>query len=424
MNSAIRVWRNTMPLSLRKSVRPVVNAALRGYLDTNLRRVRRDLRPGPVVLSGFFDEPLGIGRAAECTLRSLTAAGLPVVRHAIRPSLQSTNYAGDLLPTEEKGGVHIMHCNPPEARALLMSLAPGEYRQRYRVGYWAYELPQAPDDWIDLTSAFDEVWVPSKFVAGSLSASRCNIRVMPHDVTNIVTATPPDRAAFDLPESGFLALAAGDLRSSATRKNLAGAVDIFCRAFPSPSPGVGLVLKISFEKADPTAERNLRAAIAQRPDIMLLTEHLDGDGIMSLIASCDLFLSPHRAEGFGMMIAEALALGKPVLATAWSGNMDIIGSIPDAQIAAAQTPVIDPSGIYSGHSGQKWADPDIENGAHQLRAIAASADLRTRIVHQGQQALERLSTAWSPTALEKCAMSDWIARPGNTATAEITDRDG
>ena len=42
------------------------------------------------------------------------------------------------------------------------------------------------------------------------------------------------------------------------------------------------------------------------------------------MAACDAYVSLHRSEGTGLTITDAMALGKPVIATSWSGNMDFM----------------------------------------------------------------------------------------------------
>ena len=46
--------------------------------------------------------------------------------------------------------------------------------------------------------------------------------------------------------------------------------------------------------------------------------------IHDVMAACDAYVSLHRSEGTGLTITDALALGKPVIATGWSGNMDFM----------------------------------------------------------------------------------------------------
>ncbi len=44
--------------------------------------------------------------------------------------------------------------------------------------------------------------------------------------------------------------------------------------------------------------------------------------LIRLVNSIDCFVSLHKAEGWGLGIAEALSLGKKVIVTSYSGNLD------------------------------------------------------------------------------------------------------
>ena len=68
-----------------------------------------------------------------------------------------------------------------------------------------------------------------------------------------------------------------------------------------------------------TCAERLIDAVAEHPDVELIDACV---GLSSLIALCDCYVSLHRAEAFGLPIAQAMWLGKPVIATAYSGNLD------------------------------------------------------------------------------------------------------
>ena len=202
-------------------------------------------------------------------------------------------------------------------------------------------------------------------------------------------------------------LALGDLHSSAERKNLIGAIDIYMRAFPQPD-GQRLIVKVRNDRAHPVFLTRARQAAKGRPDIQFLTEDLSAEDTRRLIASCDLVLSPHRAEGFGLTLAEAFLAGVPALATNWSGNMDFMADLPELLIASTLEPVRDAYRLYRAR-GQKWAEPDLHDAATKLRALAASPDLRTRLAAAGRAAVEALSLPWRREALMAMPLGKLVA---------------
>jgi glycosyltransferase involved in cell wall biosynthesis len=367
--------------------------------------------PGPLIVSGFLNESKGISQAARLSVAALGAAGFAPVTHDIRSVLVRGPGGGASLPATEPGGVWLAHCNAPEAVAALAMMDPASWRGRYRIGYWAYELPVAPPSWARASRLFHEIWAPSRFVAEALRRAgvTTRIEVMPHPVAIENVASQPDRARFGLPANAFCVLAMGDLLSSATRKNLAGAVDIYRKAFPKPGDGSRLAVKAMGGLTHPSFADYASRITRERPDIVFVTDDLPGADVRSLIASCDVLLSPHRAEGFGLTLAEAFLLGVPPLATGWSGNVDFMADLTDLTIAHTMTPVRDPQGVYP--SGKlEWAEPDVDDAVCKLLALAGSPDLRRSLARRGRLTVEALLALWSRERLQPTSLGQLVKR--------------
>lgn len=129
--------------------------------------------------------------------------------------------------------------------------------------------------------------------------------------------------------------------------------------------------------------------------------------VKSLIATADVLISLHRAEGFGLTVAEAMALGTPVIATGWSGNMDFMDATCALVVPSRPIAVDDPQGIYRG---QSWADPDVEAAAACLRRLRNDPALAAQLSDAGRRRVtERLSPqAWFttlPDGVQRAAMA-------------------
>lgn len=389
--------RNLAPERLRQALYPALTHQALSRALSGLNKPEPPPSSGPLIVSGFFDEPSGIGRAASLTVRALQEAGLLVDQMPLRPLLQQRC---GRLPAES-AGAWILHCNPAEAARALAYIDPREWRGRRRIGYWAWELPVAPLQWARIAPLFHEIWTPSRFVADALCAGgvQVPIRVMPHPVWTVGAEQRRDRPRFGWDETDFVVLALGDLRSSITRKNLSGAVEIYKRAFQDD--GRSRLLIRALATGTRTALSPLD--IGARSDIAISSNPLAASEIAAMIASADVVLSPHRSEGFGLSLAEAMMFGVPPLATGWSGNLDFMRLIPELLIDYRLVKVEDQTGIYRAPD-QRWAEPDIEDGARKLRSLAASADLRASLAEKGRENLLRLSCAWSPRALSESAL--------------------
>lgn len=412
---ASELFRAVTPGRARRAVQPLVNrvllaAALRAQRPTGVGHGRvRPLTPGPLIVSGFFSEALGVGRAGRLSLTALEQAGLAPLAHDIRATIAAKPRAGPAL-APRPGGVWLSHCNPPELLSLLFRIPARQWRDRYRIGYWVYETTQAPDLWRKAAHLVDEVWTPSRFAADALAGSPTPVRVVPHPValegppagelTCTEPANRPDPARFTV-------FCTGDMRSSRTRKNLEGAIAAYRQAF-TPEDGAELIVKTLHLDSDPTGRAQLVEAIGARRDVRLMTEPLSSAAMAALIAASDVVFSPHRAEGFGLVLAEALLLGTPVVATGWSGNLEFMEALPGLLIRHALIPVHDHASVYAGDRGARWAEPDLSDAAAKLRWVRANPAAARALATRGGEAVRALSASWGPRALQALPMAPWL----------------
>jgi glycosyltransferase involved in cell wall biosynthesis len=202
------------------------------------------------------------------------------------------------------------------------------------------------------------------------------VRVVPHPV-----ALPPfsglGRAGFGLPEAAFVALAVLDMGSGYERKNPLASVRAFRQAF-GDDPGAFLLLKITGAERAPWAMREIEAERAGAPNIRLLHGALSREDQGALLRAADVILSLHRSEGFGLVLAEAMRLGLPAVATGWSGNMQFMTGSNSALVEHHLVPVRDRQGIYR-EEGALWADPDVAHAADWLQKLKAAPELRRRM---------------------------------------------
>lgn len=353
----------------------------------------------PLLVAGFFSEPSGLGRAADLTLLGLRHAGLNPVSLPLRDLIAGDHVS---LSGQADGGALLLHCNPDEAVRVLARTPARAWKNRRRIGYWAWELPIVPPRWRRAAGLFHELWAPSRFVADALVAGgiKAPIRVMPHPVSLGVARPARDRARWSLPADGFSILVMADFRSSATRKNIDGAIEIVRRASALGSRAT-LILKM--RQANTAHVTHLRQGLEDHVDLRIMTDELDHAGTLSLLASVDVLLSPHRSEGFGLALAEAFLAGTPALATGWSGNMEFMSGLAPLLIDYELAPVSDPTGIYKGAS-QSWAEPSLDDAVQKLRNLAAFRSQRHDLAKRGAEAVEAKSAAWDGPQLAGTAL--------------------
>jgi glycosyltransferase involved in cell wall biosynthesis len=189
-----------------------------------------------------------------------------------------------------------------------------------------------------------------------------------------------------------------DFNSFATRKNARGAIAAFRRAFGDARRDVRLLIKTINGERHPDALRQLMAATAEDERIEVRDEFLDRNGMWGLQACCDCYVSLHRSEGLGLGMAECMLLGKPVVATAYSGNLAFMDADNSCLVDYSLVPVEE--GEYPAWEGQHWAEPDIEQAAGYLRRLADDPDYARRIGERAQASVrQRLSMRVSLDAM-------------------------
>ncbi len=179
----------------------------------------------------------------------------------------------------------------------------------------------------------------------------------------------PDAAAEPLrlgvPE-GFLFLFVFDYLSTIQRKNPVGLIEAFKRAF-APGEGARLLIKTINGPLRPLAEEEVLWAADGREDIHVVDRSLSGAELAGLMAACDCYASLHRAEGFGLTLAEAMAIGKPTIATGYSGNVDFMDAENSYLVDYTIGRVGPECEIYPPEG--EWADPSVEHAAELMRRV-------------------------------------------------------
>ena len=136
-------------------------------------------------------------------------------------------------------------------------------------------------------------------------------------------------------------------------------------------------MKCIDEDAHPDEHGAVLAAAEGHPDIHVHAGYVDRDEMDALVQHSDAVVSLHRAEGFGFTPAEAMAQGKPVIATRYSGTLEYMTPDNSLLIDAALVPIGPDGGPYPG--GGRWANPDVEAGATAMRRLVAEPELARRL---------------------------------------------
>lgn len=353
-----------------------------------------------VCLYGHLRAGFGLASGAQATARALEGAGcrvLPVdLALPTHPALASRSVESDPChaSTVNQIQVDLVHTNPNILASSPGLLRPEQLKAPVRIGYWAWELEQFPRGWESYFKDYQEIWCPSTYTAQSL-AQRSPIPVVA--VPHLLDWQRMDRIVQTRArrEQGqpYTFLTLFDYWSTTERKNPLGVVEAFQRAFPySDQNGqqVRLLIKTSSHEQFPHQAAKLRASTARDSRIHWLDGLMTERELDQLYGSVDAVVSLHRAEGFGLTIAEAMAMAIPVVATGYSGCLDFMPPGAAWQIPWLMVPITKTIGDYP--RGASWADPSIPHAAEAMFTLASDRVAAVALGEQGRQAvLERLA---------------------------------
>jgi glycosyltransferase involved in cell wall biosynthesis len=350
-------------------------AAVAGRTPLALRQleVPSFVRSAPlgVNISGYLDTESGMGEAARASIRSFEAGGVPVALNNVPSRLRARDgsYAAAFID-DNPHPFNLVHLNADNMGWFADGRGRRYFENRYTIGYWFWELAAFREEWVPFFSYVHEVWTASNFVRDSYAAwSPVPVLRMPLPVW-VPPVTSRGRAHFGLPEDSTVFLYMFDVSSQTERKNPHGAIEAFRRARFAPGQAT-LVLKFTNAEYDRAAVRRFHEA-AEGLDVRFLDGYMDRGELLALIAASDCYFSPHRSEGFGLTMLESMSLGKPVIATAYSGNMDFMTDENSFLLPYRLTTLEHDYGPYM--RGAVWADPDLDDAARLLRLVVDHPD--------------------------------------------------
>ena len=333
---------------------------------------------------GFFRAEFGHGEAGRRMLAGIESAGIPHATITVK-----TPHHREKHPFSARGDrpvypTNIVSLNPEHMLEFAQLGGAELFLDRYTVGVWCWEASRLPDSLRPAFDLVDEVWVASDYVA----------EIMGHETEKPVLTfpmpveipPPPQltRGDVGLPQGRFAFLFAFDFFSTLERKNPFGLIEAFKRAF---APGAGPTLTIKTINGNKQAGdlKRLKSVAAEHPDIRVVDEYLSGEQMRALIARADCFVSLHRSEGFGFSLAEAMAYGKPVIATRYSGNLTFMNDENSYLVDYGLTPV--PPGTPNYPAGALWADPDLEDAAATMRRVVENVDEANERGRRGRETI-------------------------------------
>lgn len=324
------------------------------------------VEPGVNVI-GHFCYPSGLRVSVEAVAEGLRRVGVETSLRDLRtdPKDDPQRLQFDGL---EEHDITVLHTQPePYFRDIYhrADLAERPRRGNYRIAYWYWEFDSIPETWLAPATRIDEVWTATEFIAKGLR-ERLSIPVRTlFPGVELGRYSRREREYFGIERGKFSFLFTFHMMSVMERKNPLGLIRAFKQAFRADE-NVQLVLKTSFGDRHPAQMQALREAAAGA-NIKVIDAVYSPDEVLSLMDACDAYVSLHRSEGLGLTLAEAMLMGKPVIATEFSGNLDFMDASNSLLVPCKRVKLGRPIPPYDADS--EWAEPSIEHAAQLMRRV-------------------------------------------------------
>ena len=365
---------------------------LRRYIGERLAGMvfANPLAPGgPGEGTHFLKRALRQGAGEYLDAAMLPGIPVAVVNIDLDVGMRKADRSVDhLIATKPRFRQQLILVNPDSLAEGIRHEGVGAIDGIYKIGYWAWELEKPPVSWVRAAKLLHELWLPSEFVRRAFAGA---IPIPAHTLPTPIRAPQPSRpyprSEFGLRDDETVFLFSFAYGSRAARKNPWAVVRAFREAF-SPAVGdVRLVIKAVQGELFAAEAASLRALATGDARITLIEGFMTRDQISGLQNACDCYVSLHRSEGFGLGMAECMALGKTVIATAWSANLDFMNERNSLLVDYTLVPVKPDE--YPDGQGQSWAEADIESAARNMRRAYADAPLRTALGHAAAEYMRR-----------------------------------
>lgn len=358
-----------LPLSLLRKMKRSMIANSYGKLEKlDILPYENGRYEHGVNLIGNICAESGLGQSCRLVASALDKTGFPLSIYKyeqLGAEGQGDHSWENRLSKELPYDVNLIHINPHELGLAFIQQDASVWNYRYNIGYWLWELEEFPDEWTPCFQCLDEIWTPSEFICNAIrKKTTLPVRCMPYHV-DVSIGTIYEREHFGIPEDKFLYLMMYDQSSCMERKNPIGVLNAFKKAFDKQNQSVGLVIKIN--NPTPESRKQIRSVLDGYTNVYLIEETLSRDEVNSLTKCVDVVVSLHRAEGFGLVLAEAMLLGTPTIATNWSSNTEFMNEDVACMVDYELTTIEKDMPPFK--AGNRWADADLEQAAGYMRKL-------------------------------------------------------
>jgi len=405
MNFLLRFVRRLLPkkcrvwLGKRRDDVLIWHWKFRWWQKRRFRSLELPTKKG-VLLVGYPRGEFGIGSLLRLSALALKEAEIPFGVFDFNPSSQASqndHRLDERLTHLPEYSVNIFCIGADQLPLLKKILGKQFFQGRYNILYGAWELSRLPKRWVVCLEEMNEIWAMSSFMgqmfrrSTSLPVYDLQLPVVPDQLETW------SRTRFQIPENSFVFLFMFDFDSHVARKNPEAVIEAFKLAFPVSSniPATLVIKSINSERHEKEWSC-LKNKMDGDSRILQIHEVLPHSENTALMQCCDCYVSLHRSEGFGLTLAESMLMGKPVITTGYSGNMDFTN--PETALLVDYKLVQVQPGDYPFSRGEMWAEPNVQQACEYMRELVEDSTFARPLAQKG---VELIRNSFSTTSMGK-----------------------
>ena len=405
MNFLLRFVRRLLPkkcrvwLGKRRDDVLIWHWKFRWWQKRRFRSLELPTKKG-VLLVGYPRGEFGIGSLLRLSALALKEAEIPFGVFDFNPSSQASqndHRLDERLTHLPEYSVNIFCIGADQLPLLKKILGKQFFQGRYNILYGAWELSRLPKQWVVCLEGMNEIWAMSSFM-GQMFRRSTSLPVYDLQLPVVLDQLETwSRTRFQIPENSFVFLFMFDFDSHVARKNPEAVIAAFKLAFPVSSniPATLVIKSINSERHEKEWSC-LKNKMDGDSRILQIHEVLPHSENTALMQCCDCYVSLHRSEGFGLTLAESMLMGKPIITTGYSGNMDFTN--PETALLVDYKLVQVQPGDYPFSRGEMWAEPNIQQACEYMRELVEDSTFARPLAQKG---VELIRNSFNTTAMGK-----------------------
>jgi glycosyltransferase involved in cell wall biosynthesis len=378
----------------------VIDTAFLEIETSNLSKKFKNIsKKKGITVAGYLNAELGVGQSARLIYSVAQNTDFPVSLFNSNRVISRKEEIVESASSVDLEPLTVAIINADQFEIWVNDFGIENIQKTAVIGVWAWETEDFPPTMHHSFEFVDEVWAVSKFVKSAIEKhTKKPVYVFPTPIQTPKAVERLQRSMIGIPENSDYNLFIFDYMSVFNRKNPIGLIEAHCQAFPEEN-GPILVIKSMNGDRDPENREKLKSLVKNRKDIFLVEDYLSRAQLTSLINECSAYISLHRSEGYGLTLAEAMSLGRPVIATNYSGNLDFMNKDNSFLVPFKKVKIGEGSFPYSANS--TWAEPNLSTAADFMREVFFNKEFSESIATKGKQAVLREFTLENATKFMK-----------------------